>query len=70
MHRYFSDHSVGDLAIPVSLSTLNGRVVRSWNVVVLLVVHAFQQGKFKHVAECQYASELCVLVDDDEAVDS
>ena len=43
-------------------------VLRSWTTAVLLVVHTFQQRKLKHVAKCQYASQLGIFVDDDEAV--
>lgn len=38
------------------------------NGVVLLVLHAFKQRMFKHIAQGHYALEFAVFVNDDKAV--
>ena len=47
-----------------------GRVLRSVSVAVLVVVDAFEEREFEHIAEGQHAAQLGVLINDDEAVDA
>lgn len=56
------------LAVSQQRSRPPPRLLRSISVAVLVVVDAFEQGEFEHVAERQHAAQLGVLIDDDEAV--
>lgn len=56
------------LAVSQQRSRPPPRLLRSVSAAVLVVVDAFEQGEFEHIAERQHAAQLGVIVYDDEAV--